>query len=100
MKHGCKFRWKQSGQRRPFDAKNVARLHRLVREIDGSSGPDSPNCAGWGSSRWRMVRHYPRRTKTAGICHFPREESEQPLCLCGDVIKTQLSVRGWKKSLK
>ena len=46
-----------------------------------------------------LLRHYPRRhedrTEFAG---FPREESEQPICLCGEVVKTQIKrFGGWKK---
>jgi ATP-dependent DNA helicase RecG len=46
-----------------------------------------------------LLTHYPRRyedrTQFAG---FPREESDVPICLCGEVVKTRL-VRfgGWKK---
>jgi ATP-dependent DNA helicase RecG len=46
-----------------------------------------------------LLTHYPRRyedrTEFAG---FPRDESEVPICICGEVVKTRL-VRfgGWKK---
>ncbi len=46
-----------------------------------------------------LITHFPRRyedrTEFAG---FPREESEVPICLCGEVVKTQLRrFGGWKK---
>jgi RecG-like helicase/REP element-mobilizing transposase RayT len=46
-----------------------------------------------------LLNHFPRRyedrTEFAG---FPRQESDTPVCLCGEVVKTRL-VRfgGWKK---
>jgi RecG-like helicase/REP element-mobilizing transposase RayT len=46
-----------------------------------------------------LVTHYPRRHEDRHeFPHFPREESDVPVCLCGEVTKT--SVRrfgGWKK---
>jgi RecG-like helicase/REP element-mobilizing transposase RayT len=46
-----------------------------------------------------LVTHYPRRHEDRRqFPRFPREESDTPMCLCGEVIKT--SVRrfgGWKK---
>lgn len=46
-----------------------------------------------------LIAHYPRRyedrTEFPG---FPREESDVPICLCGEVVKTQLRrFGGWKK---
>src|SRR5437763_15892367 len=46
-----------------------------------------------------LLTHFPRRyedrTEFAG---FPREESENPVCLCGEVVKTQLRrFGGWKR---
>ncbi len=46
-----------------------------------------------------LLTHYPRRHEDRHqFPHFPREESDTPICLCGEVVKT--SVRrfgGWKK---
>jgi ATP-dependent DNA helicase RecG len=46
-----------------------------------------------------LLTHYPRRWEDRHqFPHFPREESEVSICLCGEVVKT--SVRrfgGWKK---
>jgi ATP-dependent DNA helicase RecG len=46
-----------------------------------------------------LLTHFPRRHEDrTEFPQFPREESEVPICLCGEVIKT--SVRrfgGWKK---
>jgi ATP-dependent DNA helicase RecG len=46
-----------------------------------------------------LLTHYPRRYEDRHeFPHFPHEESETPICLCGEVTKT--SVRrfgGWKK---
>src|ERR1700740_885726 len=46
-----------------------------------------------------LLTHYPPRWEDRHqFPHFPREESDVPICLCGDVAKT--SVRrfgGWKK---
>jgi len=46
-----------------------------------------------------LITHFPRRyedrTEFPG---FPREESDVPVCLCGEVVKTQLRrFGGWKK---
>src|SRR6267142_2828110 len=46
-----------------------------------------------------LLTHFPRRhedrTEFPG---FPREESDVPICLCGEVVKTQLRrFGGWKK---
>src|SRR6202521_4473164 len=45
-----------------------------------------------------LLTHFPRRyedrTKFAG---FPREESEAPILLCGEITKTRLLCFGWKK---
>jgi RecG-like helicase/REP element-mobilizing transposase RayT len=46
-----------------------------------------------------LLTHYPRRyedrTQFAG---FPRDESDTPICICGEVVKTQLRrFGGWKK---
>ena len=46
-----------------------------------------------------LLTHYPRRYEDRShFAPFPREESEVPLLLCGEVVKTRL-VRfgGWKK---
>jgi ATP-dependent DNA helicase RecG len=46
-----------------------------------------------------LLTHFPRRHEDRyQFPHFPREESDIPICLCGEVVKT--SVRrfgGWKK---
>jgi len=46
-----------------------------------------------------LLTHYPRRHEDRHqFPHFPHEESDVPICLCGEVVKT--SVRrfgGWKK---
>ncbi len=46
-----------------------------------------------------LLRHYPRRHEDRReFSGFPREESEQPICLCGEVVKTQIKrFGGWKK---
>ena len=46
-----------------------------------------------------LLRHYPRRHEDRReFAGFPREESEQPICLCGEVTKTQVRrFGGWKK---
>jgi len=46
-----------------------------------------------------LIAHFPRRyedrTEFPG---FPRDESDVPICLCGEVVKTQLRrFGGWKK---
>ena len=38
-----------------------------------------------------LLTHYPRRYEDRReFAHFPREERDQPICLCGEVIKTRL----------
>jgi RecG-like helicase/REP element-mobilizing transposase RayT len=46
-----------------------------------------------------LVTHFPRRHEDRHqFPEFPREESISPICLCGEVIKTQLRrFGGWKK---
>ena len=46
-----------------------------------------------------LLTHYPRRYEDRSeFAGFPRDESDVPICICGDVVKTRL-VRfgGWKK---
>jgi RecG-like helicase/REP element-mobilizing transposase RayT len=46
-----------------------------------------------------LVTHFPRRHEDRReFNHFPREESDFPVCLCGEVVQTQLRrFGGWKK---
>jgi ATP-dependent DNA helicase RecG len=46
-----------------------------------------------------LLTHFPRRYEDRHeFPGFPREESDVPVCLCGEVIKTQLRrFGGWKK---
>jgi ATP-dependent DNA helicase RecG len=46
-----------------------------------------------------LVTHFPRRHEDRlEFAGFPREESDFPICLCGEVVKTQLRrFGGWKK---
>src|SRR2546430_9807638 len=46
-----------------------------------------------------LLTHFPRRHEDrTEFPHFPREESEIPVCLCGEVIKTSLRrFGGWRK---
>ena len=46
-----------------------------------------------------LVTHFPRRYEDrTEFPQFPHEESETPVCLCGEVVKTQLRrFGGWKK---
>lgn len=46
-----------------------------------------------------LVTHFPRRHEDRReFTGFPREESDFPICLCGEVVKTQLRrFGGWKK---
>jgi ATP-dependent DNA helicase RecG len=46
-----------------------------------------------------LLTHFPRRHEDRHqFPEFPREESEMPVCLCGEVIKTSLRrFGGWKK---
>ncbi len=46
-----------------------------------------------------LLHHFPRRHEDRReFIGFPRQESEQPLCLCGEVTKTQVKrFGGWKK---
>ena len=46
-----------------------------------------------------LLTHYPRRYEDRSeFAGFPRDESDVPICICGEVVKTRL-VRfgGWKK---
>lgn len=46
-----------------------------------------------------LITHFPRRHEDRReFASFPREESDQAICLCGEVVKTQLRrFGGWKK---
>ncbi len=46
-----------------------------------------------------LLTHFPKRHEDrTEFPHFPREESDRPVCLCGEVVKTQLRrFGGWKK---
>ncbi|MFN2542440.1 MAG: ATP-dependent DNA helicase RecG [Chthoniobacterales bacterium] len=46
-----------------------------------------------------LLTHYPRRYEDRHqFPRFPREESDTPMCLCGEVVKTSLRrFGGWKK---
>ena len=46
-----------------------------------------------------LLTHFPRRHEDRHeFAEFPREESDIPICLCGEVIKTSLRrFGGWKK---
>jgi len=46
-----------------------------------------------------LLTHYPRRYEDRShFAAFPREESETPILLCGEVVKTrQVRFGGWKK---
>ena len=46
-----------------------------------------------------LLTHFPRRHEDRReFACFPREESEVPICLCGEVVKTSLRrFGGWKK---
>src|SRR2546429_6244435 len=46
-----------------------------------------------------LLTHFPRRHEDrTEFPHFPREESDVPICLCGEVIKASLRrFGGWKK---
>jgi ATP-dependent DNA helicase RecG len=46
-----------------------------------------------------LLTHFPRRHEDrTEFPNFPREESETPICLCGEVVKTSLRrFGGWKK---
>ena len=46
-----------------------------------------------------LLTHFPRRHEDrTEFPQFPREETDVPICLCGEVIKTSLRrFGGWKK---
>jgi ATP-dependent DNA helicase RecG len=46
-----------------------------------------------------LLTHFPRRHEDRSVFpEFPRDESDVPVCLCGEVIKTSLRrFGGWKK---
>ena len=47
-----------------------------------------------------LLTHYPRRHEDRReFAEFPREESEQPICLCGEVTKTRINRFGRGKKI-
>jgi ATP-dependent DNA helicase RecG len=75
-------------------------LSQLLAELDWIPRPKLTALRRFGLETVEdLITHFPRRyedrTEFPG---FPREESEVPICLCGEVVKTQLRrFGGWKK---
>src|SRR5436305_12942678 len=75
-------------------------LSQLLSELDWIPRPRLAALHRFGIETVEdLLTHFPRRyedrTEFAG---FPREESDVPVCLCGEVVKTQLRrFGGWKK---
>ena len=47
-----------------------------------------------------LLTHYPRRHEDRReFAGFPREESEQPICLCGEVVRTRFNRFGRGKRI-
>ena len=47
-----------------------------------------------------LLTHYPRRHENRReFPGFPREESEQPVCVCGEVVKTRFNRFGRGKRI-
>ena len=64
----------------------------LLGEIDWIPRPRSSQLRRLGlETVGDLLTHYPRRYEDRReFADFPREESEQPICLCGEVTKTRL----------
>jgi RecG-like helicase/REP element-mobilizing transposase RayT len=86
------------GERSPDDG-NLARLGALA-ERDWIPRPRLLALRRLGLETVEdLLTHYPRRHEDRHqFPEFPREESDTPICLCGEVVKTSLRrFGGWKK---
>jgi ATP-dependent DNA helicase RecG len=78
----------------------MIQLSQLLSELDWIPRPRLTALHRFGIETVEdLITHFPRRyedrTEFPG---FPREESDIPICLCGEVVKTQLRrFGGWKK---
>ena len=78
----------------------MIQLSQALSELDWIPRPKLTALRRFGiESVEDLITHFPRRyedrTEFPG---FPREESDVPICLCGEVVKTQLRrFGGWKK---
>src|SRR5438045_9343203 len=78
----------------------MIQLSQLLSELDWIPRPRLAALHRFGIETVEdLITHFPRRyedrTEFPG---FPREESDIPICLCGEVVKTQLRrFGGWKK---
>ena len=70
-------------------------------EVDWIAAPRSTQLRRLGiETVGDLLSHYPRRYEDRReFARFPREESEQPICLCGEVIKTRLNRFGRGKKI-
>ncbi|HEX4665650.1 MAG TPA: DEAD/DEAH box helicase [Chthoniobacterales bacterium] len=76
-------------------------LHRPLGEIDWIPRPRSTQLRRLGiETVGDLLTHYPRRYEDRReFAAFPRDESEQPICLCGEVIKTRFNRFGRGKKI-
>ncbi|MBA2585298.1 MAG: ATP-dependent DNA helicase RecG [Chthoniobacterales bacterium] len=75
-------------------------LHQSLAEIDWIARPRLTPLRRLGIETVEdLLTHFPRRHEDRReFSGFPQEESESPVCLCGEVTKTQLRrFGGWKK---
>src|SRR4051794_3824460 len=65
----------------------------LLGEVDWIPRPRSTQLRRLGiETVGDLLTHYPRRYEDRReFAGFPREEAEQPLCLCGEVVKTRFN---------
>ncbi len=73
----------------------------LLGEIDWIPRPRSTQLRRLGlETVGDLLTHYPRRYEDRReFAGFPREESEQPVCLCGEVVKTRFNRFGRGKKI-
>ncbi len=73
----------------------------LLGEIDWIPRPRSTQLHRLGiETVGDLLTHYPRRYEDRReFAGFPREESEQPVCLCGEVVKTRCNHFGRGKKI-
>ncbi len=75
-------------------------ISRPLSELEWIPGPRVTALRRLGIERVEdLLTHYPRRYEDRQeFPEFPREESDKPICLCGEVVKTQIRrFGGWKK---
>ncbi len=99
-KPGCKCKWRRCARQLRSNHEPNDRAP-IVSEIDWIPRPRITQLRRLGlETVGDLLTHYPRRHEDRReFAGFPREESEQPICLCGEVVKTRFNRFGRGKRI-